>query len=247
MNDVAQLAILFFAVAILYTAVGHGGASGYLAVMALVGTSQATMKPTALVLNILVASLATIRYARAGAFSWRGTWPFMIGSMPLAFIGGAVHLPSAVYRPVVGAILLLGAFQMVRSVRRKTVELDPNRVDVPVVPAIAAGGGIGLISGLTGTGGGIFLSPLLLFTGWTATRISTGIAATFILGNSVAGLAGNLASIQSLPRALPLWALSAFAGGLVGTELGSRRLGADTLKLLLAAVITVAALKLIFA
>lgn len=244
MTQTAILAALLFAAAILYTAVGHGGASGYLAVMAVVGLSPVVMKPTALVLNILVASIATVRYARAGAFSWSALWPFLIGSVPLAIIGGAVHLPGHVYKPIVGAILLFAAVRLLWP-RRGAPPPEVATPAVPTIPAIGAGGVIGMLSGLTGTGGGIFLSPLLLFAGWVDTRRTAGVSAAFILVNSVAGLAGNLASVRALPAALPLWALAAGIGGVIGAELGSRKLGNVALQRVLAVVLVIAGLKLI--
>lgn len=245
--DTVLLAVLIFAAAMLYSSVGHAGASGYLAAMALVGVAPTVMRPTALVLNVLVAAIATIRYGRAGAFSFGTLWPFALGSIPFAFVGGAVHLPSQVYKPVVGGILLVAAAQLVRATTGKRAAAPGDAVAVPVLPAVASGGVIGLLSGLTGTGGGIFLSPLLLFTGWARARRSAGISAAFILVNSLAGLAGNLTSVGSLPAALPVWALAAVVGGTIGSELGSRRLANPTILRLLALVLVIAGLKLILA
>jgi uncharacterized protein len=240
--DILALALLFFAAAVLYSSVGHAGASGYLAAMALFGLAPALMKPTALVLNILVATIATLRFSRAGYFSWSTLWPFALGSIPFAFAGGAINLPGDIYKPIVGCILLFGAARLAWPTRREPV-LPAKRV--PVLPAVVSGGGIGLLAGLTGTGGGIFLSPLLLFTGWAETRETAGVSAAFILVNSLAGLAGNLASMWSLPTALPIWATTAVAGGIVGAELGSRKLASRTLRYVLAVVLVVAGLKLI--
>jgi uncharacterized membrane protein YfcA len=242
-SEVAAICILIFAAAILYSSVGHAGASGYIAVMALFGVAVSVMKPTALTLNIIVASIAVLRFMHAGYFSWRTLWPFLIGSIPLAFIGGAIQLPSDVYRPVVGAILLLAAGRLLITARSQDTHAITR--DPPVVPAAASGGVIGVLSGLTGTGGGIFLSPLLLFTGWAETRESAGVSAAFILANSLAGLAGHVSSVQSLPGELPLFAIAAALGGLIGTELGVRRFAASGFRLALAGVLTIAAFKLI--
>jgi uncharacterized membrane protein YfcA len=239
--EVLTVGLLIFAVAALYSSVGHAGASGYLAIMALFGVTPSVMKPTALALNILVASITTFRFARAGYFSWRSLWPFLLGSVPLAFIGGAVTLPGDFYRPIVGLILLISAIQMLRSTR----PAHYSRRYPPVVMAAPAGGGIGLLSGLTGTGGGIFLSPLLLFTGWVETRESGGVSGAFILANSLAGLLGHSSSVQSLPDELPYWALAAVLGSLIGTELGVRRFAVKGFRAALAAVLVVAGLKLI--
>jgi uncharacterized membrane protein YfcA len=244
-QQIAVLAVLFFAAAVLYSSVGHAGASGYLAAMALVGLAPATMRPTALVLNLLVSTVALVKFYRVGAFSWPLLWPFALGSVPLSFVGGAIHLPGAVYRPVVGGVLLLAAVRLAWPSKKADQVPGAPATTVPLVPAVISGGGIGLLSGLTGTGGGIFLTPLLLFMNWAETRQSAGVSAAFIFVNSLAGLAGNLSSVRGLPAALPLWALTAGVGGLLGSELGSRYLGGVALRRMLAAVLLVAGLKLI--
>jgi hypothetical protein len=241
MSDIAGLTVLIFLAAVLYSSVGHAGASGYLAAMALVGISADVMKPTALVLNIIVATIATARFYQAGCFSWPLLWPFAIGSIPMSFVGGAIHLPSYIYKPAVGAVLLFAAVRLAMTALRAN-SVQPNPAPLPA--AVGSGAGIGLLSGLTGTGGGIFLSPLLLFTGWADTRATAGVSAAFVLVNSIAGLAGNLASVQFLPPQIGYWALAAAAGGLIGAELGSRRLATATLRYLLAVVLVVAACKL---
>jgi uncharacterized protein len=234
------LAIAFLVAAILYASVGHAGASGYLAAMAFVGMPTPMMRPTALVLNLLVASIATIRFGRAGFFSWRLFWPFALGSIPLAFLGGAVTLPGHWYRTLVGLVLWTAAARLWLDLRLRTPSAPRP------VTAVLCGAGIGLLAGLTGTGGGIFLSPLLLFMGWAETRETGGVSAAFILVNSLAGLAGNPASLGHLPEQLPLWAGCAVAGGLIGAELGSRRIGTPTFRWLLGLVLLVAGAKLIF-
>jgi len=205
--------------AVLYTSVGHAGASAYLALMALFGLPAAVMRPTALVLNVLVASLTSFRYVRAGLFRWRALWPFLLGAAPFAFFGGSLQVPGEIYRPLVGAVLWLSAARLLwpREIRAVTHPHDP-----PILLGVLLGTGIGFLSGLTGTGGGIFLSPLLLFLGWSNPKVASGVAAVFILVNSVAGLSGNLASVQSLPANLPLFAASVLAGAVVGTTLGIR-------------------------
>lgn len=237
------LALLFLLAAVLYSSVGHAGASGYLAAMAFMGIVPIVMKPTALVLNLLVATIATVRFARAGYFSWSLLWPFMLGSIPLAFVGGAISLPGYWYKSLVGIVLILSAASLAlqKHAKGKTEPRQP-----PVIFAILCGGVIGLLAGLTGTGGGIFLSPLLIFAGWAETRDTGGVSAAFILVNSAAGLAGNLTSMQFLPAALPIWLAAAVAGGLIGTELGTRRIATATFRQLLAVVLIVAGAKLIF-
>jgi uncharacterized membrane protein YfcA len=235
------LALAFFAGAILYSSVGHAGASGYLAAMAFAGMAPATMRPTALVLNLLVASIATVRFARAGYFSWRLLWPFALGSVPFAYVGGGITLPGDWYRALVGLVLWVAAIRLWLNLTVSRQERQP-----PVIVAVLCGAGIGLLAGLTGTGGGIFLSPLLLFLRWAETRQTGGVAAAFILLNSLAGLAGNPASLSNLPADLPLWAAAVVIGGLIGAEIGSRRIGTPAFRRVLGVVLLVAGGKLIF-
>jgi uncharacterized protein len=241
-----ELAALIFLAATLYSSVGHAGASGYLAAMAIVGLAPETMRPTALALNILVATIATIRYDRAGQFDWRTFWPFVLSSVPASFVGGIIHLPTTFYRPLVGAILLLAALELMRSARRSvTQELVAVQSDVPVMPALGIGAGIGLLSGLTGTGGGIFLSPVLLFLGWAQTRKTSGVSAAFILLNSIAALAGTTFAVSALPPTIPLWLLAAAVGALLGTQLGTRLLPIPALRYALSLVLVIAGAKLV--
>lgn len=237
----ATLAAAFLVAAALYSSVGHAGASAYLAAMAFVGMPTPMMRPTALVLNLLVASIASVRFARAGLFSWQLLWPFALGSIPLAYLGGAITLPGHWYRTLVGLVLWMAAVRLWLDLKVSGTTRRPS-----AAVAIACGMGIGLLAGLTGTGGGIFLSPLLLFMNWAETRQTGGVAAVFILVNSAAGLAGNPASLGDLPDQLPLWAGAAVVGGLVGSELGSRRIGTPTFRRLLGLVLVVAGAKLVF-
>ena len=241
MDSVWLLALAFFAGAVLYASVGHAGASGYLAAMAFAGLPAATMRPTALVLNLLVASIATARFARAGFFSWRLLWPFAIGSVPFAYVGGGITLPGHWYRALVGLVLWVAAARLWLNLSVSRQERQP-----PIVVAVLCGAGIGMLAGLTGTGGGIFLSPLLLFLRWAETRQTGGVAAAFILMNSLAGLAGNPASLSHLPAHLPLWAGAVVIGGLLGAEIGSRRIGTPAFRRLLGVVLLVAGAKLLF-
>jgi uncharacterized membrane protein YfcA len=236
------LGVLFLAAAILYSSVGHAGASGYLAAMAFMGIAPSVMKPTALVLNLFVATIATVRFARAGYFSWPLLWPFIVGSIPLAFIGGAITLPGHWYKTLVGIVLVLSAANLLFE-KKKKENIQPKPPSL--ILAVLSGGLIGLLAGLTGTGGGIFLSPLLIFAGWAETRDTGGVSAAFILLNSAAGLAGNLASMHYLPPAMPFWLVAALVGGLIGTELGTRRIATATFRQLLAVVLLIAGGKLI--
>ncbi len=231
-----------FVVAALYTSVGHGGASAYLALMALFSVAPATMRPTALALNIIVASFVSFRYVRAGLFSWRVLWPFVLGAIPAAFVGGTIQIQSEYYRPLVGALLFLAAARLLWP--------DPNAVrrtpqNPPIFAGVAGGAGIGLLSGLTGTGGGIFLSPLLLLLGWCEARVALGVGAVFVLCNSIAGLSGNLASMRSLPPELPIYAVVVLAGACVGTYLGINRFARGAILKALALVLIIAGIKLV--
>lgn len=237
------LAVLVFAAAVLYSSVGHAGASGYLAAMALCGVAPAEMKPTALVLNILVATVASWRFYAAGSFSWRVFLPFACASVPFAFLGGGLTLPSPVYRQVVGATLLVAAFRLLTHATPKDGGVHRR---LPPAVGVACGAAIGLLAGLTGVGGGIYLTPLLLFTRWADTREAAGVSAAFILVNSVAGLAGHSLASGMLPHALPLLAVAAVAGGLIGSSLGSRRLGSPAFRRLLGVVLVIAAAKMLW-
>jgi uncharacterized membrane protein YfcA len=243
-TEVIVLSLLILAAATLYSSVGHAGASGYLAAMALFGLAPAAMKPAALCLNILVAIIATFRFRRAGCFHWPLFWPFAVASVPLAFVGGALTLPTTIYKQIVGLTLLYAAVRLLLFTRAKA-EAAATRT-APFAAAALSGGLIGLLSGLTGVGGGIFLSPLLLLMGWADTRRTAGVSAAFILVNSIAGLLGNLTNLHALPHALPYFALAAIAGGIVGSELGSRRLASATIRRLLAVVLLVAGVKMFF-
>ncbi|NOT39203.1 MAG: sulfite exporter TauE/SafE family protein [Alphaproteobacteria bacterium] len=240
------LAVLILVAATLYSSVGHAGASGYLAAMALFGLAPEAMRPAALSLNILVASIATIRYARAGQSNWQLLWPFAVTSVPAAFIAGAISVPPDIYKPLVGAVLAVSAVQFIRTAGQ--APLSDRLTKAPhLATALAAGAGLGLLAGLTGTGGGIFLSPLILFMGWADTRSTSGVVAAFILVNSISGLLGTTVSIGALPNALPFWAIAAAVGGLIGTQLGTRHLQIPGLRYALAAVLFIAAAKLILA
>ena len=240
MTETASLAAVIFAAAILYSSVGHAGASGYLAAMALFGVAPEVMKPTALTLNIAVAVITSVRFYRAGHFSWSLSWPFLASSVPLAFVGGAVTLPGGVYRALVGLVLLFAAYRLFWY-----REVERERRRPRIAAALLWGAVLGFVSGLTGVGGGIFLSPLLLFMGWATFREAAGASAVFILLNSAAGLLGHLSSVQSLPPTALVWAVAAVLGGLVGSELGVRRMAEVTLRRLLGVVLVIAGVKLI--
>jgi uncharacterized protein len=238
------LTVLILAVSLLYASVGQAGGSGYLAAMALLGFTPAVMKPTALVLNVLVALISTVKFWRAGHVSWIAFWPFAATSIPAAFIGGVVSPSVGFYETIVGAVLLYAAYRLLRM-----GDADSSRCVKPpqLWVALTVGVGVGLLSGFTGIGGGVVFGPLLLSLRWADTRAVLGMSAAINLSNSAAGLLGHLSSAIALPSAIPLWAGAAMVGGWVGAEYGSRRFSQLTLQRLLAAVLIIAGFKLIFA
>jgi len=242
-SETIAIAFLFFIGAALYASVGHGGASSYLAVMGLFSFAPEVMKPTALALNILVAAVATVKFYRAGLFKWGLFWPFAIASIPAAYLGGATLLPTRWYKVLVGIVLLYAAVWMFRS-SLKPVAREPKP---PLLwAAIISGAAIGFLSGLTGVGGGIFLSPLLLYMGWSETRAASAISAPFILVNSISGLLGHFSSVAQLPANVPVWGAAVFIGGWIGASYGSKRAPTPVLRQLLSLVLIVAGAKLIF-
>ena len=242
--DTIHLALISIAiglVAFLYSSVGHAGASGYIAVMTLCGFAATQIKPTALMLNILVASIGAFQFWKAGHFSWHLFWPFALLAVPAAFLGGYLHLPPSIFKPLVGFVLV---FSAVRLFFRRSDSAEVSPPSTPV--ALGVGAGIGLLSGLTGTGGGIFLTPLLLIRRWAHTRPAAAVSALFILVNSTAGLAGHFTSGQPIPAFAWVLAVAVIIGGTLGSHLGSRRFPVRTVSLLLAVVLVIAGAKLIF-
>ncbi len=173
----------------------------------------------------------------------RSSYQLAVGSVPAAFIGGGIDLPGEVYRPLVASVLLAGAWRLWSA--RITEAGEADRPGVPWLPGIAAGAGIGLLAGLSGTGGGIFLTPLLVLAGWTRTRDAAGLSGAFILVNSVSGLGGLILGGFGLPDALPLWVAAVAAGGMLGSWLGAARLSIMQLRRVLAFVLVIAAIKLV--
>jgi len=242
--DNVEFIFLFLAVgliAFLYSSVGHAGASGYIATMTLFGLAPTVIRPTALVLNILVASIGAFQFWRAGHFSWKLFWPFALLSIPAAYLGGYLQPSASILRILIGLVLLFSAARLI--FRRE----DPPNVEPPSVPnAIGIGAGLGFLSGLTGTGGGIFLTPLLLFCRWAHIRQAAAVSALFILVNSIAGLVGYFTAQRSIPSLGLVLAAAAIVGGTLGSHLGSRRFPVRAISLLLATVLVIAGAKLIF-
>ena len=240
--ELSVLLIIFaiLLVAILYSSVGHGGASGYLAVMALFAVAPEITRPTALLLNVFVATIGTIQFYRAGHFSWRVFWPFAVASIPFAFIGGMIQLPTTVYKIVLGVVLILAAIRLAWNLKSDSETKGPN-----ILIALVIGAVIGLLSGLVGVGGGIFLTPVLLLMNWSETKTAAGVSAMFILVNSISGLAGNYAQVVGLPSGVWIWIAAAVVGGVVGSTLGAKRFDSLTLRRVLALVLVFAGVKLV--
>jgi uncharacterized membrane protein YfcA len=228
------------AIAFLYSSVGHAGASGYIAVMSLAGLSPAFIKPTALTLNILVAILGTWHFWRAGHFRWDLFWPFALFSVPLATVGGYLTLPPKAFMVLVGIVLLASAVRFLVDPKEPAETHPPSR---PV--ALGVGGALGLLAGLTGTGGGVFLTPLLIFMKWTPTKTASAISVMYILFNSIAGLTGHIMKTHKPPTFVVPLVIAALVGGAAGSYLGSRHFSPILIKRLLAAVLIIAGLKLI--
>jgi uncharacterized protein len=244
LQDVLLLAGAFFVVATLYTTVGHAGASGYLAMMALVGLAPEVMRPTALVLNILVATFTVYRFRQARYFSWHGLWPFLVGSVPFAALGGIQSLSRGTYYVAMGVVLLIAAAYLVWRAFGARPLMEERVVRVRKIPAVIIGAVLGFLSGLIGVGGGIFLSPLLLVLGWAGAKTTAGISAPFILVNSTVALVAGSLTVQKLPAELPWLAGAALGGAFIGTWLGLQRFRQRGLLVTLALVMSLAGTKL---
>jgi uncharacterized membrane protein YfcA len=206
------------------------------------GISPAIMKPSALALNIVVALIATFKFYRVGAFSWQLFLPLALTAIPCAYLGGLITLPTTLYKPLIGLVLLFAAGRVFYGV------IKPNSQPLRTAPLpilLMLGLSLGFLSGLTGVGGGIFLSPILLLFRWAETKIISGVCAAFILVNSIAGFAGVMSKSPVLPDTLPLWAIAAVIGGFIGAEFGSKRLGNPAIQKLLAAVLVIAGAKML--
>lgn len=234
--------VLLFLIAMLYSSVGHGGASGYLALMAFFSFTPEIMRPTALLLNIFVSLIAFIQYYRGGHFRWHLFWPFAIASIPAAFIGGLITIDAHVYKIILGVLLL---FPVVRLGGIKfTEEKNIKKQNIP--GSLLIGGLIGILSGMIGIGGGIILSPVILLLHWANMKQTAAVSALFILVNSLSGLAGIFTKEFHFSSEMSWMILVALAGGLTGSYFGSIKIGSDVLKKILAAVLLIASIKLLF-
>ena len=241
MIDSLPFLLCLFIVGFMYASVGHGGASGYLATMILFGISPALMKPSALLLNLFVSTVSFIQFYRAGHFRWATFWPFAIASVPMAFIGAKLPLTDSLYKQLLAFCLLLAVIRLVWTFRDTEAEPQP----IPLTAGLASGGVIGLLSGMLGIGGGIILSPLMLFFRWGRFKEIAPTSALFIFVNSLSGLFGLVSKGYTPEPSIWTWIGVAFAGGILGGYFGSQRFSVPVLRYMLAGVLLIAGLKLV--
>jgi uncharacterized protein len=239
--DLAIITALVLCAALLYSSGGHAGASAYLAIMAFFSVAPASMRPTALVMNIAVATIGTTRFVRARAVPWALLRPLCLGSIPAAFAGGRIKLAPGTYLLVLGAVLLAAAFFLWLRPKSPAMRRPPSPAWLFSIGVV-----LGFVAGLTGIGGGIFLSPLLILSGWEEPRRTSGAAAVFILVNSVLGLLGQLSSLANVPPQAALLTIAAVCGGAVGSWLGVHRLQPLVLRRVHAVVLVISGAKLLF-
>lgn len=243
MGELIQILLLLFIVAFFYSTVGHGGASGYIAVLTLMGISATLIKPSALLLNIFVASISFYHYYKQGHFKWRLFYPFAILSIPMAYAGSFVILDPTWYKRILGICLLIAILRIVGLFNKKE---NSQTKQVPLVTGLIIGAALGFLSGMIGIGGGIILSPIILIFNWGNLKETSAVSALFIVVNSIAGMIGLFKQGINLPTEVFLWIAVAIAGGFLGAYLGSKKATNTTLRNVLAAVLLVAAFKLIF-
>lgn len=239
--EVILLSVLIFVMALFYSSVGHGGASGYLAAMAIFGLAPIMMKITSLSLNVLVSGIAAWGFYRAKYFNWRIFIPLILASAPFAYLGGAITVHNHLYKWIVGIFLLYSSFRLYQ-VQTKQDQMI-RRMNLPL--AILIGAGIGFLSGLVGVGGGIFLSPILLLLRWTDPKETAGISAMFILFNSIFGILGNRSGLTYLPDQFVVLALCAVLGGWIGSYIGSKKANNQMIRRLLVIVLSIAGIKML--
>ena len=231
--------VLLAVIAAAYAAVGQAGATGYIAAMGIVGFTPDVIRPAALALNTLVATIGTARFAREGHLTWRGTYPFIVLGLPFSVVGGATHLPASVYNPLVGVLLIVAAWRMAELARLAASFDERTPPHPPMLLSIIAGAIIGFVAGVTGIGGGIFVAPLVLTLHWLNTRHAAGLSAIFNLLNSAAALAGLWGTSPTLPPQLPSWLLAVAMGAILGSWVGVKHLPTGVLRYILSALLLV--------
>ncbi|MCC6371742.1 MAG: sulfite exporter TauE/SafE family protein [Bacteroidia bacterium] len=239
-NQIVLFYILLLVIAFLYASVGHGGASGYLALMSFFSFAPETMRPTALLLNIVVSLIAFIQYYRGGHFKWEVFWPFALASVPAAFVGGFISVDAGVYKKILAVLLLISVVKLSGiNIRTKALEIKQN-----TSIALIIGGCIGLFSGMIGIGGGIILSPVIVLLNWANMKQTAAVSALFILVNSLAGLAGLYLNGFDAGTTVLTMGIIAICGGLAGAYFGAKKFNNQLLKKLLAFVLLIASVKL---
>lgn len=235
-----ELILLLAIMAFLYASVGHGGASGYLAIMAIFAIAPPVMKQTALLLNLGVSLMSFIAFYRQGYFIWNLFWPFALGSIPAAFLGARIPLTDSTYKQILGACLFLAVIRMVVTLK----ESEPRKLNLGM--GVLAGAAIGVLSGMIGIGGGIILSPLLLLFRWASLKEAAAVSALFIFVNSVSGLAGLKTWIPMDQSQMMYWLAASLVGGFLGARWGAAIASNVKVKWILALVLIIASLKLFF-
>jgi uncharacterized protein len=241
MMEVLPLTLAIFAVALLYASVGHGGASGYLAVMALFAVSSELLRPTALMLNVMVSTIGAIAFYKAGHFRNMLFWPLALGAIPFAYLGGSIVLPESAFRLLLGGALIVAMARLFLPASGDTKIREPK---MPVL--ILSGAGMGMASGLIGVGGGIFLTPLVIILRWAPAKTAAAISAPFIWVNSIAALIGMRPSSATFHPALPWMAIAVLIAGFLGSLWGSKQANSQQLRNALGLVLLLACGKLMF-
>jgi len=245
MENTIWISLLILIVAFLYSSVGHGGASGYLAIMAVCGVAVAIMKPTALILNIFVSLVAFILFYKSGYFRWNLFWPFIIGSIPASFAGGLVTLDDSIFKKTLAIILIFPILRLF-GLFGKNNQTELKKINIPL--AIVIGAAIGFLSGMMGIGGGIILSPVLLLFYWANMKETAAVSALFIFVNSISGLLGYISKNEiQFTSDIILFIVAGLLGGFLGSYIGSKKLNIVQLRISLAIVLTIACFKLIIA
>jgi uncharacterized membrane protein YfcA len=242
MSSLPGILLLLFLVAFFYSTVGHGGASGYIAVLTLIGISPLLIKPSALLLNIFVASISFYHYYKNGHFRWKLFYPFAILSIPMAYMGSFIVLDPTWYKRILGVCLLVAIFRILGLFNRKEITIK----ELPLISGLLIGAALGFLSGMIGIGGGIILSPIILLFRWGNLKETSAVSALFIVVNSIAGMVGLSKQEISWPPQVFLWIIVAVIGGFLGAYWGSKKAENKTLKNVLAVVLSFAAFKLIF-
>jgi uncharacterized membrane protein YfcA len=237
-----MFAVLFGAVSLLYATVGQAGGTAFLALMAFASFPASEMRPTALLLNIVAATYSTWIFNRGSHVDWAKLKPLLAASLPAALLGSFIVLDEHIYKIITGLVLLLAAAVLVFRRRHDGV---PGR-HTPLWGAVAVGGAVGLVSGLTGVGGGVFLAPILITLHWASPKQTAALSSPFILANSAIGLAGAMAVRQTPSAETLVYAIAALAGAMIGTTVGLRWLSQSVTRYILAAILATAGLQLLF-